>query len=114
MATRKLQIRGNLQNEYPDVFTEEALAALEVLAPFDEDRKEVMNSRIERRTARARNQERMTFLDPKATIARTYIKVQDARDGAFIGSEIPADLKCQWIQGTGPAAKPHSPVDKSI
>src|SRR5262245_23525178 len=114
MATRTLQIRGNLEKEYPDVFTAEAVAALEALANFDTDRKAVMQSRIERRTARARNQERMTFLDPKSTIARTYIRVQDARDGAFVGSEIPADLKCQWIQGTGPAAKPHSPIDKSI
>src|SRR5207244_6920434 len=32
----------------------------------------------------------------------------------FIGSEIPADLQRQWIQGTGPAAKPNSPLDKSI
>ena len=114
MVTRTLQIRGNLQKEYPDVFTAEALTALEALAHLDADRKAVMQSRIERRTARARNQERMNFLDPKSTIARTYIRVQDARDGAFVGSEIPNDLKCQWIQGTGPAAKPHSPIDKSI
>jgi len=114
MGTRTLQIRGNLQNEYPDVFTGEALAALEALAHFDADRKAVMQSRIERRAARARNQERINFLDPKSTIARTYIRVQDARDGAFVGSEIPNDLKCQWIQGTGPAAKPHSSIDKSI
>src|SRR5262245_23510562 len=98
MASRTLQIRGTLQNEYPDVFTAEALTELEALSHFDADRKEVMQSRIERRTARARNQERMSFLDPKSMIARTYIRVQDARDGAFVGSEIPADLKCQWIQ----------------
>ena len=114
MGTRTLQIRGNLQKEYPDVFTGEALEALEALAHFDADRKTVMQSRIERRAARARNQERINFLDPKSTIARTYIRVQDARDGAFVGSEIPNDLKCQWIQGTGPAAKPHSSIDKSI
>ena len=34
----------------------------------------------------------------------------DARDGRFAGSEIPPDLQRQWIQGTGPAAKPHAPV----
>jgi malate synthase len=40
--------------------------------------------------------------------------VQDARDGKFEGGEIPADLQCQWIQGTGPAAKPNSPLEASI
>jgi malate synthase len=40
--------------------------------------------------------------------------VQDARDGTFAGSEIPADLQRQWIQGTGPGAKPGAPIDKSI
>ena len=81
----KLEIRGNLENDYKDVFTKEAVAALEALAGFDTDRKAVMASRTERRAARARNKERIDFLDPNATIARTKIKVQDARDGAFIG-----------------------------
>ncbi len=51
------------------------------LAPFDDDRKAVMarGSRAERR-ARG-NRERLTFLDPSATIARTNITVQEARDG---------------------------------
>jgi malate synthase len=114
MAARKLEIRGNLENAYADVFTPEAVAALEALAGWDADRKAVMATRIERRAARARNQQRIAFLDPQATIARTKIKVQDARAGAFIGAEIPKDLQRQWIQGTGPAAKPKAPVEKSI
>ncbi len=114
MAARKLEIRGSLQNDYADVYTPEAVAALEALAAFDADRKAVMATRIGRRAARARNQQRIAFLDPEGTIARTGIKVRDARDGAFAGSEIPSDLHRQWIQGTGPAAKPDSPVDKSI
>jgi malate synthase len=108
------EIRGNLENEYPDVYTREALAALDVLAKFDDERKAVMAARTARRAARFRNKERIGFLDPSATIARTNIKVQDARDGNFVGSEIPKDLQRQWIQGTGPAAKPNSPLDKSI
>src|SRR4029077_16345524 len=48
------------------------------------------------------------------TIGRTKIKVQDARDGNFVGSEIPDDLQRQWIQGTGPAAKPNAPAEKRI
>src|SRR5436309_777597 len=114
MAARKMEIRGNLANAYADVFTPEAVAALEALAGLDADRKALMAARIERRAARARNRQRITFLDPQATIARTKIKVQDARAGAFGGSEIPGDLQRQWIQGTGPAAKPNAPVETSI
>src|SRR5262245_61260333 len=114
MATRKLEIQSNLESAYADVFTAEAVAALEALAGLDADRKAVMAARIERRAARARNRQRIAFLDPQATIARTRIKVQEARDGRFIGSEIPAGLQRQWIQGTGPAAKPNAPVEKSI
>src|SRR5207253_1621175 len=47
-------------------------------------------------------------------IPRTKINVQDARAGVFVGSEIPPDLQRQWIQGTGPAAKPNAPVETSI
>src|ERR1051326_8140473 len=114
MGTPTLQVRGNFAHEYGDVFTREALDALQALAVFDADRRAVMSGRIERRMARFRHKERIRFLDPNATIARTQIKVQDARDGKFDGSDIPKDLQRQWIQGTGPAAKPHSPIDKSI
>src|SRR5437667_11943028 len=114
MATRKLEIRSNLENAYADVFTPEAVATLEALAALDADRKAVMAARIERRAARARNQQRIDFLDPQTTIARTRIKVQDARAGAFTGAAIPADLRRPWIQGTGPAAKPNAAVETSI
>src|SRR5947209_5948497 len=114
MAARKLEIRGNLETVYADVFTPEAVAALEALAGLDAERKAVMAARIERRAARARNQQRIAFLDPEATIARTTIKVQDARAGAFVGAEIPNDLRRQWIQGTGPAAKPNAALENSI
>jgi malate synthase len=114
MSARKLEIRSNLESVYPDVFTPEAIAALEALAGLDADRKAVMKRRIERRANRARNKQRIAFLDPQATIGRTKIKVQDARDGNFVGSEIPKDLQRQWIQGTGPAAKPNAPLENSI
>src|SRR5262245_8304466 len=114
MPARRLEIRGNLEQAYADIFTPEAVVALEAMVDLDADRKAVMAARIERRAARARNQQRIEFLDPRGTIARTSIKIQDARDGAFIGSEIPKDLQRQWIQGTGPAAKPNAPVEKSI
>src|SRR5262245_34302423 len=73
-----------------------------------------MQARLDRRAARARERRRIAFLDQKSTIDGTTITVQDARDGRFAGSEIPLDLRRQWIQGTGPAAKPRSTVEKSI
>ena len=51
MQNRKLEIRGNLKNEYRDVFTDEAINALEALAAFDVDRKSIMNARIRRKLA---------------------------------------------------------------
>jgi len=114
MPSRPFEIRGNLESSYPDVFTPEALAALAALAPLDADRKALMKARIERRLARARNRQRITFLDPQSVIPRTQIKVQDARDGRFVGSEIPKDLTRQWIQGTGPAARPGATVETGL
>lgn len=114
MAARKLEIRGNFEHAYADVFTPEAVAALHALAGLDADRKAVMAARIERRAARIRNKQRIAFLDPQATIGRTTIKVQEARAGDFVGDAIPRDLRRQWIQGTGPAAKPNAPVENSI
>ena len=73
-----------------------------------------MTARIQRRAQRAEQKQRITFLDPESTIPRTSIKVQDAREGKFEGSVIPADLQRQWIQGTGPAAKPNAPLESSI
>jgi malate synthase len=109
-----IEIRDNLQQLYSDIYTPQALAALEALAPFNGVIKEVMASRIQKRDERSKNKTRITFLDPESYIPRTNIKVQDARDGKFEGSVIPADLQRQWIQGTGPAAKPNAPVANSI
>ena len=110
----KLEIRDNLASAYPDVYTPEVMAALGHLTRFNDEQKLVMAKRIKRRAERAQHKQRITFLDPNDYIPRTHIKVQDARDGKFIGSEIPADLQRQWIQGTGPGAKPNSPLESSI
>ena len=109
-----LRVNPVVESKYQDIYTPQVKAALEALAPFDADRKTLMRQRSERRAIRTRDQRRITFLDPDATIGRTSITVRDARAGKFAGSEIPADLQRQWIQGTGPAAKPHSTVEKSI
>jgi malate synthase len=73
-----------------------------------------MAARIARRLARARDQQRIGFLDPQSMIPRTGIRVQDARDGDFEGGEIPADLRRQWIQGTGPATRPRANVETGL
>jgi malate synthase len=109
-----LEIRRHTRTNYADVFSAKALDALHALAPLDDDRKAVMSERIARRAARARAGKRIAFLDPSSEIRRTRIRVEDARKGAFVGSEIPADLQRQWIQGTGPGAKPGVSIDKSI
>jgi malate synthase len=114
MAPRTLEIRSHLEGKYPDVLTPEAVAALTALAPLDADRKAVMRARIARRAARVQGRQRINFLDPKSVIPRTNITVQDARDGKFIGSDIPSDLKRQWIQGTGPAARPGASVETGL
>lgn len=114
MNSNTLQIRNNLKVTYRDVYTDEALAALAAMSHFNRQIKEVMDARNIRRTARQKAGERIKFPDPQSVIPRTKIKVQDARDGKFEGSPIPADLQRQWIQGTGPAAKPGAPVESSI
>ena len=114
MPSRPFEIRGTLETSYPDVFTPEALAALGALAPLDADRKTIMKARIARRAARTRDRRRIAFLDPQSVIPRTQITAQEARDGKFVGGEIPKDLQRQWIQGTGPAARPGATVETGL
>jgi malate synthase len=109
-----IEIQNAARTAYADIFTRDAMEALHALAPLDDDRRSVMAARIARRTARAQARDRIQFLDPSSTIPRTRISVQAARDGTFAGSDIPRDLQRQWIQGTGPGAKPDTPIEKSI
>ena len=109
-----MKSRGSLTSDYSDIYTPAAIDALHALAPLDADRKELMAIRIQRRAERARTGTRIEFLDPDPIIPRTSMSVRDARAASFEGSGIPPDLQRQWIQGTGPAAKPNTPVAKSI
>ena len=111
---KTLEICRGLDTTYSDVYTPDALRALEALASLDDDRRALMTARIARRNARATNRERIRFLDPATVIPRAGLTVQAAREGNFVGSAIPADLQRQWIQGTGPAARPDVPVEISI
>ena len=110
----ELEFRVDPRASYPDVYTDEAVAALRVLAPFDDDRQAAMAARIARRAARAVDAQRIGFLDPAATIPRTSLTVQQARDGDFDGAKIPTDLRRQWIQGTGPAARPDGSLESGL
>ncbi|MEX2595035.1 MAG: malate synthase, partial [Anditalea sp.] len=114
MIHHNLNIRENLKEAYSDVYTSEALSVLSSLAHFNKDIKKVMASRLKRRTECHQQKKRITFLDPGSFIPRTHITVQDARAGKFEGAVIPSDLQRQWIQGTGPAAKPDASVENSI
>ena len=109
-----LEFRATVQTSYADVLTPDAIRALAALAHFDADRKQLMTARIERRRQRAADRQRIAFLDPDATIGRTSITVRDAREGRFSGGVIPPDLQRQWIQGTGPAARPGASVETGL
>src|SRR5689334_5326697 len=109
-----LEFRSTVRADYADVLTPDAIGALETLAHFDADRRHLMSARIKRRADRALQRRRIAFLDPGAVIGRTSILVRDAREGKFVGSAIPRDLQRQWIQGTGPAARPGAPPEVSL
>lgn len=99
---------------YTDVYTDEVLNVLESVAHLNEKQKSLMSLRNDRRRERISKQLPIEFLDPASTIGDTSLTVADARGGDFEGSEIPKALKRQWIQGTGPAAKPNGTIESSI
>ena len=109
-----LVFRSGVEKEYADIFTPEVKKALTALARFDRDRREVMDARLERRAERARKRERIGFLEPDGVIPRTHISVADAREGNFIGGEIPSGPRAAVDPGNGPAAKPDAPLENSI
>jgi malate synthase len=111
---RTLEFRDHLLHAYPDVYTPQALSAMEALAPFNRERRQLMAARIARRLDRARDRRRIEFLDPEARIPRTALRVRDARAGNFEGGEIPADLERQWIQGTGPGTRPRASTQAGL
>jgi malate synthase len=110
----ELQIRDNLAAEYSDIYTTEVFAALTHMAQFNSEQKRLMSERTRRRLDRMQKRQPIGFLKADSEIKGTGIKVQDARDGKFVGAVIPHDLQRQWLQGTGPAAKPNSPVKANL
>ncbi len=114
MGPRRIQVRPGAEGAYADVYSREALEAIEAIAAWDDTRWEVMSTRMRRRAERARAGRRTAFLDPDALLPRSQTRVRDAREGAFEGGEIPRDLQRQWVQGTGPAARPRVPLEQGI
>ena len=112
--TGTVQIRGDLARRYDDVYTAEALDTIVALAELNDQRRDLMRRRITRRAERARERRRIDFLPADATIAGADVTAADARAGRFTGSAIPGDLQRQWVQGTGPGAKPGAPLPRSI
>ena len=112
--SHQIIIRDNLGEQYSDIYTPDALTALDVMMPFNAEIKELMKVRVLKRLHRIENKETIDFLPPHDTIPGSEILVSDAREGRFEGSAIPEDLQRQWIQGTGPAAKPNAPVENSL
>ena len=114
MSNSEIIIRNNLRETYEDVFSPGVIEALSIMAPFNEEVKKLMNIRLRRRKERSRKGSKLTFLNPDTNIPGTNILVSDARAGNFEGAEIPKDLQQQWIQGTGPGAKPNTSFENSI
>lgn len=100
--------------EYTYVYTDEVLNALEALSPLNKKQKELMSKRNVRRKERIASGRLVDFLSETDSIGESGLTVAEARAGIFQGSEIPKDLQRQWIQGTGPAAKPNAPLESSI
>ncbi len=109
-----LEVRPGVLPSYADVLTPGALHALHALAPLDEARRQVMAARSARRHRRQADRAPIAFLAPESVIPRTTILVADARAGRFRGAPVPDDLQRQWIQGTGPAARPRASVEANL
>ena len=112
--SRTVEFRQGLLAAYPDVYTPAARTALAALAPLNDDRRRIMAERLARRRERGLHGRRLAFCEPDALIPRTDLRVSDVREGRFTGSEIPADLKRQWIQGTGPATRPRATAESGL
>ncbi len=107
-------VPADLRAAYPDVYTPEALQVLRELSRFDADRQSLMQIRAARRADRLTEKRRIDFLRPDTQVGRTGLSARDARAGHFVGGAVPHDLQRQWVQGTGPAAKPNAPIESSL
>ena len=99
---------------YRDIYTTNAQDALAHMAELNSIQKEIMRERNERRRRRIETKSHPDFLDESVVIGPKKLKVADIRAGNFKSSQIPKALQRQWIQGTGPAARPKGPLESSL
>lgn len=99
---------------YQDIYTDEVLAVIEALSVLNAEQKELMETRNQRRAERIKRNGALEFLSESETIGFDKLQVSEIRKGNFECSTIPNDLKRQWIQGTGPAAKPNTNLKSSM
>ncbi len=111
---RSIELQSGILESHADVLTPAVRAAMDVLATLEPERRRLMDARTERRQVRYSSRRRIEFLDPEGRVPGTDLSVRDAREGRFVGSEIPPDLARQWIQGTGPATRPRATTDEGL
>jgi hypothetical protein len=99
------EFKKGVPQRYADLYTADAVKALTTVSGFEQGRQTLKQARYVRRTAQARHSQRIQFLNPDSEIRGTRIKVRAARAGNFEGSDIPVDLRCQWIHGTEEAQR---------
>jgi malate synthase len=114
MRAHRLFVRDGVRSQYEDVLSPAALEAVAALAPLNRERRRLLDERAQRRERRRRERQPLSFLDPTLRLPGTELTVAEARAGQFVGSAIPADLQRQWIQGTGPAARPRATVEQNF
>ncbi|WP_020531271.1 hypothetical protein [Flexithrix dorotheae] len=110
----QLIVSQNKLQSYTDIYTKEAFQALEVMCHLNKEQKQLMEKRNKRRFQRTANNLSIDFLGEIERIGDLKETAGQIRKGEFDCSEIPDDLKRQWIQGTGPAAKPNAELKSSI
>ncbi len=113
-ASLQIRLRPGAAAAYPDVLTPRAVAAVDALARFNPERLRLMRLRGERRAARIRERRPIDFLTDDTQVAGAGLTAGEIRAGQFEGGEIPSDLVRQWVQGTGPAARPRASVETSL
>lgn len=107
-------IHESLKEKYSDIFPKAVLGAIDHLLPLNDEIHKIIQDRDQNRLRRQKEREYIDFLAEEEVIPYANLKVKDIRKGNFVGSSIPVDLQRQWIQGTGPAARPNVNVEKNL
>jgi len=99
-----LQVRGNLTHTYDDVLTSKVIAVLNELAPLDVERRALMQARLDRRSRRQQQKERIRRRIAAMLIAG-YLP-REFRQYAKLGCKIGLGELLNQIKGQVPLDKP--------